>query len=332
MSWNKYNLYNLQKRTRPEDISRRTVFQQKWHAKRELRAYHAPNVTEKQLIDRHWKNQLPLRQMTAKEKEKLPPVQALAFGELERRLDVALFRAHFAKSIWQARASVVQGHVLVNGEKCRYPARRLHSGDMVTINPSVIPTLMKPAPLETIEEETEAEVKEASTEATEETLPETSASTEPTAAERTTDTPPITPSATPESSRTFTKSKTRAEIDALRHPKALPFHEIPYMSPWMFVPPYLEISYKTHSFIFLRPPLPQPSVVEIPSPHPPELHSLAYEWYSSIKKSKTRRPPSAYPVLVDGVSVKLKPKFELMLKRQQYKERKEIEEIKFGDK
>jgi ribosomal protein S4 len=119
MSWSKYNVYNLHRRTKPEDISRRTVFQQKWIAKRELRAYHVPNITETQLLNRHWKNQLPLQQLTAKEKERLPPVQALAFGELERRLDVALFRAHFASSIWQARASVVQGHVKVNGEKVR---------------------------------------------------------------------------------------------------------------------------------------------------------------------------------------------------------------------
>ncbi|KAJ3016523.1 hypothetical protein HKX48_003998 [Thoreauomyces humboldtii] len=149
MSWNKYNLYSLATRLRPEDLSRKSVFQQKWTAKRELRAYHVPNITERQLIQRHWSARLPLQQLTQAEKDRLPPVQALAFAETERRLDVVVFRAHLASSLWMARASVVQGHVLVNGEKCEYPARRLEDGDMVTVSPSSVPTLRKPTVLTT---------------------------------------------------------------------------------------------------------------------------------------------------------------------------------------
>ncbi|KAJ3173131.1 mitochondrial 37S ribosomal protein nam9 [Geranomyces variabilis] len=144
MSWNKYNLYALATRTRPEDLTRKSVYQQKWTAKRELRAYHVPNITERQLTQRHWSVKLPLQQLTQDEKDRLPPVQALAFAETERRLDVVVFRSHFASSLWMARASVVQGHVMVNGDKCDLPARRLEDGDLVTVSPSVVPTL-KPA-------------------------------------------------------------------------------------------------------------------------------------------------------------------------------------------
>ena len=51
-----------------------------------------------------------------------------------------------------------------------------------------------------------------------------------------------------------------------------------YMSPWMFVPKYLEVDFATCSSIFLRTPLVQPGLMEIPSPYPPSWHQLVYEW------------------------------------------------------
>ncbi|KAI8622653.1 hypothetical protein BC830DRAFT_1249602 [Chytriomyces sp. MP71] len=257
MSWNKLNTYVLATK-KPVDFGRRSVFQQKWIAKRELRAYHVPNITEDQLLKRHWKSQLPLRQLSVKEQESLPPVQALAFGELERRLDVVVFRSHFASSIFEARTTVVHGHVRVNGEKCPYPARRLLPGDMVTINPNI---------------------------------------------------------------------QSQTDILAAKHPNARRFHPQPYMAPWMFIPAYLEVCYNTCSTIFLRTPLPQPSEVEIPSPHAPDMHSLAYEWYSRIKGSKTKRPPPADPLVVNGQSVRLKAKFDSIMRARLKQERDDKWEI-----
>jgi ribosomal protein S4 len=40
----------------------------------------------------------------------------MLFSEVERRLDVLVFRACFASSVWQARGYVVHGHVKLNGE------------------------------------------------------------------------------------------------------------------------------------------------------------------------------------------------------------------------
>ena len=51
-----------------------------------------------------------------------------------------------------------------------------------------------------------------------------------------------------------------------------------YMSPWMFIPKYLEVDFATCSSIFLRTPLVQPGLMEIPSPYPPSWHQLVYEW------------------------------------------------------
>ncbi|KAI9334155.1 hypothetical protein BDR26DRAFT_840021 [Obelidium mucronatum] len=254
MSWHALNVFNAAA-AKPKPgaaAARASVFQQKWAAKRATRAYHVPNISERQLLARHWKSQLPLVQMRSKaETENQPPVQALAFAELERRLDVVLFRSHFASSINQARTQVVHGHVSVNGEKCPYPARRLKPGDLVSVDPKVVATLL------------------------------------------------------PKS----------------RHPKSLPFNPLPFMAPFMFTPAYLEVCYNTCSTVFLRTPLPQPTSVEIPSPHPPDMHALAYEWYSSIKRAKTKRPPSSDPLVVNGRAVRLKSKFESIVRARLKQER-----------
>jgi ribosomal protein S4 len=118
MSWDRHNLYNLiHVKQDPESTNlRKSVFQQRWKAKRELRAYHVPNISEKQLIDRHFNSKIQLQHLSRAEAERVPPVQALGFAELERRVDVVVFRSHFASSIWEARRMVVEGHVKVNGE------------------------------------------------------------------------------------------------------------------------------------------------------------------------------------------------------------------------
>jgi hypothetical protein len=51
-----------------------------------------------------------------------------------------------------------------------------------------------------------------------------------------------------------------------------------YMSPWIFIPKYLEVDFATCSAVFLRSPLVQPSLMEIPSPFPPSWHQLVFEW------------------------------------------------------
>lgn len=45
------------------------------------------------------------------------PFTQMAFAPLERRLDVAIFRALFASSARQARQFVIHGAVTVNGQK-----------------------------------------------------------------------------------------------------------------------------------------------------------------------------------------------------------------------
>ncbi|KAI9001899.1 hypothetical protein BC832DRAFT_593752 [Gaertneriomyces semiglobifer] len=295
MSWNKYNLYNLASRTRTPDVSRQSVFAQKWAAKRDLRAYHSPNITERQLIKRHWATRLPMQQFTKAEWESVPPVQALAFAELERRLDVVVYRCHFASSIWEARMAVVRGNVWVNGEKCPFPARRLADGDMVTVNPNIVPTLLAPGSEPTVE-------------ASEESEPSTESE------------------AASESKRI---KLTRSQRHKLAEP--LKFTPHPWMAPHMFLPSYLEVSYPTCSAVFLRSPLPQPNEVEIPSPFPPESHQLVYEWYTNIYKRNPTIKTNAdlLPgIVIEGCNVTLKPKFASIRRREDLERRREMRKLK----
>lgn len=46
----------------------------------------------------------------------MTPVGTMMFSEVERRLDVLVFRACFAQSVWQAKSFVVAGKVKLNGK------------------------------------------------------------------------------------------------------------------------------------------------------------------------------------------------------------------------
>ncbi len=114
LAWNRQNVFNLMRKRLP-DLSKKSVFQQRWIAKRELGAYHIPAITQRQFLERHFKVELPVQKLTRKELEKVPAMQALTFAEMERRLDVVVFRSHFARSFWGARRAVSSGKVKVNG-------------------------------------------------------------------------------------------------------------------------------------------------------------------------------------------------------------------------
>ncbi|KAL1997095.1 hypothetical protein VTN49DRAFT_7960 [Thermomyces lanuginosus] len=157
-SWSKYNLYNLS-RYRPPSTANRTFFQQKWAAKSAARAYHGEQVREGQwelMFSRRLRSVVPMSPsqlaqddgsaMSAGRGSGLEksggsstpqriPFMQMTFAPLERRLDVAIFRAMFASSTRQARQFVVHGHVTVNGKKMKYPGYLLNPGDMFQVNP-----------------------------------------------------------------------------------------------------------------------------------------------------------------------------------------------------
>jgi len=54
-------------------------------------------------------------------------------GLLERRLDMIVYRAKFAPTIWAARQLVSHGHIRVNGVKCNIASRRVDVADIVEL-------------------------------------------------------------------------------------------------------------------------------------------------------------------------------------------------------
>ena len=56
-------------------------------------------------------------------------------GLLERRLDMIVYRAKFAPTIWAARQLVSHGHIRVNGIKCNVASRRCDVNDIIELGP-----------------------------------------------------------------------------------------------------------------------------------------------------------------------------------------------------
>jgi ribosomal protein S4 len=142
MAWWNETLYSLC--TKKLDLGanvRRTLYQQRWAAKQELRAYHGPNVMERQLIDRHFTLNLKQQWMKPRDLERMPNAAVLGFARLERRLDVVVFRSHFAESIFKAAQIIRKGRVKVNGQVSTFAGQELQDGDMVTVDPNMVPML-----------------------------------------------------------------------------------------------------------------------------------------------------------------------------------------------
>jgi small subunit ribosomal protein S4 len=56
-------------------------------------------------------------------------------GLLERRLDMVVYRAKFAPTIWAARQLVNHGHIRVNGRKLNIASARIGVGDVIELGP-----------------------------------------------------------------------------------------------------------------------------------------------------------------------------------------------------
>ena len=54
-------------------------------------------------------------------------------GLLEQRLDMIVYRAKFAPTIFAARQIVSHGHIRVNGVKCNIASRRVLPGDVISL-------------------------------------------------------------------------------------------------------------------------------------------------------------------------------------------------------
>ena len=90
-------------------------------AKQKLKGYYG-DITEKQFK----KNYFEASRMKGDTGQNL-------IGLLEQRLDMVVYRAKFAPTIFSARQIVSHGHIYVNGVKCNIASRRVRPGDVVSL-------------------------------------------------------------------------------------------------------------------------------------------------------------------------------------------------------
>lgn len=139
-SWNKYNLYNLYKKSRV-NFAGQNLYQQKWTAKQETRAYHGEHLTESRFQSDFSSKLESVAHLDASlrgENNVTTPLPLQTYAVLEKRLDFALFRAMFASSIRQARQFILQGAVTVNGINIKQPGFALQAGDIFHVEPEKV--------------------------------------------------------------------------------------------------------------------------------------------------------------------------------------------------
>jgi small subunit ribosomal protein S4 len=90
-------------------------------AKQKLKGYYG-DVTEKQ-FKRTYQEASKIKGDTGQN----------LIGLLERRLDMVVYRAKFAPTIFAARQIVNHGHIFVNGGKCNIASRRISIGDVISL-------------------------------------------------------------------------------------------------------------------------------------------------------------------------------------------------------
>ncbi|WWC60853.1 mitochondrial 37S ribosomal protein uS4m [Kwoniella dejecticola CBS 10117] len=320
MSWAPENLFNLWQRTSPDSPIKRshdftrtnsTPYQLRFTAKRLLRGYHGDHIGYTKFSRWYMPEKLPAihesssgdssemnkwvegrersggrtseeRSQKRKEKNSKAPIGTMLFADVERRLDVLIFRSCFAQSVWEARRYVVQGHVKLNGQVIRNPNVMLEPGDLFSIDPKHIHMLRPPTPTpssaegaETGTETPPSEAVDAESESAEEVGATASSSgdadsssfTEASAASQT----PITTSLPDSTPSTFTSDSTSTSH----------FNLPSYAQPHIFVPAYILPSYLTCSAVYVRHPTARPGYSEIPSPYDAggELMSLGWEYF-----------------------------------------------------
>ena len=203
----------------------------------------------------------------------------------------------------------------------RTPSRQLRDGDIITVDPAAMALLTIPtgkaeeAPK--VEEVKAAEPAELATEVTGDAAVPEAASAEGATKDMKEARQPkkVAFNRKNWNSHGLHESPTSKHTWMKETGKPLNFQEVHFMGPWTFVPEYLEVNYNICSAVFLRAPTLHPGRCELPTPHPPEMHALAFEWYSRIYNRKTKRAPPE-PTVVHGQPVKLKEKFRKIVESE----------------
>ncbi|KAF8499956.1 alpha-L RNA-binding motif-containing protein [Gautieria morchelliformis] len=324
MSWSPHNLYNLWKRSFGPKVSEstfdrtsKTLFQQRWISKRLVRAYHGDHINEKTFKRWYLPTTLPdvrprrsalggalslvkwakrqgeadqmQKQMEREAKAALAPVGSLMFSEVERRIDVFIFRCCFAHSVYEARRLVIHGNVKLNGKEHTNANTRLAPGDMVSVDPSAIRFLQRRHQSDTeVNTVTRADnVDAAPTEASQADDANAGPEGKETSQAENGDAAEAQGAEAPQGEDTTGVPEWRTPVGVPGQPwtkdlSLTPFVLPDYAAPFIFIPAYIELSFATCSAVYVRHPTARPGYSEIPTPYDAdgEVVRLAWEWYA----------------------------------------------------
>ncbi|KAG2071212.1 hypothetical protein BDR04DRAFT_1098580 [Suillus decipiens] len=160
-SWSPRNLYNLWRRAIDFTRSPKTLLKQRWISKALVRAYHGDFILNEKIFKRWYlpdtlpdvrprqhalssngdldafagrTEQLERAKKKAYDEQRkgLAPVGSLMLAEVERRIDVFIFRCCFAHSVYEVRILVIHGSILLNGKKHTNANTRLAPGGTIS--------------------------------------------------------------------------------------------------------------------------------------------------------------------------------------------------------
>jgi len=202
------------------------------------------------------------------------PLTSLMWSKVEQRLDVLVFRACFAPSVYAARHLVISGKVKLNGVKHSDPNTLLEPGSMFSVEPMAIEMLHNPNPV---------------------SLPYTTSPADGTPSSESSSNRKTSERAIRRRDRRrLTKASREAARKALKEAASrgpLSFTLPPFAAPSIFIPAYLEVSFASCSAVYVRHPSARPGVSEIPTPYDADGEVMAYtwEWYLRNNRRLSRR-------------------------------------------
>lgn len=293
------------------------MYQQRWRSKRFLRGYHGDWIGERRFRRWYLPTSVPRIEVQGRGNEKgmtehdRLPVITLFLRDVERRLDTVVHRCCFARSAREARALIVQGKVKLNGIQTRSAGTLLNPGDLLSVEANAVPMLSKDlakgadghkeadlptkgaliASMQSKEGENVASSSTADHVSAEEKIPEAATQTPSSHAESSERSQEAHDSIFAKEKKGKRKAEHTKDKDLLQ-PGVLPFSLPPFAAPFLFVPPYLEVSFTTCSAIYIRHPTITPANpgqkqqvlyhTDIPSPYPAtgDMYSLAWEMYA----------------------------------------------------
>jgi len=285
-------------------MSGKKLFAQQQTAKRATRKYHGQGLPERIFKKQLYSPRFNVVAGATEDGERL--IWGGLYQGVERRLDTVLFRSLFASSIQQARQMVIHGHVEVNGKKVSLrkrlidlgqehrPGLLLRPGDIYHTDPQLVKRFIsshfhaKHIPLNTDRRHQMTARRSLYLKKQGKNL-ESVLPVRPAHSHRF-EYSPYTPIEVQGTHPIFRLLDDQARAEEREFQRYEKFNPKPFMAPMVWLPAYLEVSYRSCTGCFVRfPQIKKDGLMEIPSPYPENVHMRAGMFYTRYGRGVWRR-------------------------------------------